>query len=67
MDDALLEAVGFPKPSRWWRGLVRQGLRLRAAIIKWMPRRRQPFLLTQTAIRTYPTGYKMDDLGPQDR
>jgi ER-bound oxygenase mpaB/B'/Rubber oxygenase, catalytic domain len=65
MDDALLDAVGFPKPSRWWRGLVRKTLRLRAAIIKWMPRRRKPFLLTRSAIRTYPSGYKMDDLGPE--
>ena len=66
MDDALLNAVGFPKPPRWWRWLVRKTLRLRAVLVKWMPRRRKPFLLTQSAIRTYPTGYKMDDLGPQD-
>ncbi len=67
MDDALLEAVGFPKPARWWRWMVRKILRLRAAVVKWMPRRRKPFLLTHAAIRTYPAGYKMDDLGPDDR
>ena len=66
MDDALLDAVGFPKPPRWWRWLVRKTLRLRAALVKWMPRRRKPFLLTQAAIPTYPNGYKMDDLGPND-
>jgi hypothetical protein len=66
MDDALLEAVGFPKPSRWWRKLVRKALRVRAAFVKWIPRRGKPFLLTQAAIRSYPTGYKMDDLGPDD-
>jgi hypothetical protein len=66
MDDVLLDAVGFPKPSHWWRGLVRKTLRLRAFVIKWLPRRRKPFLLTQSAIRSYPTGYKMDDLGPDD-
>ncbi|MBI1280840.1 MAG: DUF2236 domain-containing protein [Anaerolineaceae bacterium] len=67
MDDALLEAVGFPAPPQWWRWLVRKALRVRAFIVKWMPRRRKPFLLTQSAIRTYPTGYKIDGLGPQDR
>jgi hypothetical protein len=67
MDDALLDAVGFPKPPRWWRWMVRKTLRIRAVLVKWMPRRRKPFLLTQSAIRTYPTGYKMDDLGPEDR
>jgi hypothetical protein len=66
MDDALLEAVGFPKPHSWWRWLVRKGFRVRAHLYKWLPRRRKPFLLTQSAIRSYPTGYKMDDLGPQD-
>jgi hypothetical protein len=66
MDDALLDAVGFPRPSRWWRWLVRKGFRVRAHIYKWLPRRRKAFLLTQSAIRSYPTGYKMDDLGPQD-
>ncbi|MBA3869186.1 MAG: DUF2236 domain-containing protein [Anaerolineae bacterium] len=66
MDAALLDAVGFPHPPRWWRWLVRKALRVRATFVKWMPRRRKPFLLTQSAIRTYPTGYKMDDLGPED-
>ncbi len=67
MDDALLKAVGFPIPPRWWRWSVRKALRLRANVVKWMPRRRKPFLLTQSAIRTYPTGYKMDSLGPEDQ
>jgi hypothetical protein len=66
MDDPLLEAVGFPKPPGWGRWLVRKGLRLRANIVKWLPRRKQPFLLTHSAIRSYPAGYKMDDLGPED-
>lgn len=64
MDDSLLEAVGFPKPPRWWRGLVRGVLRLRAAVVKWTPRRRKPFLLTQSALRSYPDGYTLDDVGP---
>jgi len=67
MDDELLKAVGFPKPARWWRWSVRKALKLRAVVVKWMPRRRKPFLLTQSAIRTYPSGYKMDDLGPDNR
>ncbi|MCA0452361.1 MAG: DUF2236 domain-containing protein [Chloroflexi bacterium] len=66
MDDALLEAVGFPKPPRGWRGLVRGLLRLRAHIVKWLPRRRKPFLLTQSVLRSYPSGYTVDDLGPRD-
>src|SRR6185369_14002434 len=66
MDDALLDAVGFTHPPRWWRWFVRKMLRVRAIFVKWTPRRGKPFLLTQATIRSYPTGYKMDDLGPDD-
>lgn len=67
MDDVLLQGVGFPIPPRWWRWLVRKGFRVRAAIVRWLPRRSKPFLLTKSDIRTYPHGYKMDDLGSNDR
>lgn len=66
MDDPLLAAVGFPQPPRGWRWLVRKAFRLRAALVRWMPRRRQPFLLTQTAVRSYPSGYTIEDLGPDE-
>ncbi len=67
MDDPLLDAVGFPKPPHVWRWSVRKLLRLRAMLVKWSPRRPKPFLLTQTATRTYPSGYDIDDLGPDAR
>lgn len=66
MDDHLLQAVGFPTMPRWWRWLVRKAFRTRAAVVRWLPRRKKPFLLTKSDIRTYPQGYKMDDLGSKD-
>lgn len=66
MDEPLLQAIGFPNPPRWFRAAVRALFRLRAACIRWTPRRRTPFLLTRTPMRTYPHGYDIADLGPQD-
>ncbi len=67
MDDHLLQAVGFPRPPQLLRWLVRSALRLRAQVVRWLPRRWKPFLLTTSPLRSYPSGYTIDNLGPEDR
>lgn len=64
MDDALIEAFGFPRPSRLMRRVVESGLRLRARVLRWLPPRRHPLLRTEMRQRSYPRGYSIDDLGP---
>jgi hypothetical protein len=64
MDDRLREAVGFPKPSERLRRLVEGSLRLRARLIRLLPPRRRPRLLTPRRHRSYPRGYRIEALGP---
>lgn len=63
MDDPLREAFGFPKMPAWYTALLKGALRLRAQIVKRLPRRKKPFSLTREPNRTYPKGYEIDELG----
>jgi hypothetical protein len=64
LDDPLIEAFGFDRPSRAMRRLVPGALRLRARLLRLAPRRRRPLLRTETASRSYPDGYDVARLGP---
>ncbi len=66
MDDAMLAGFGFPQPSRLTRFLVPAALRLRSAALRFLPRRRRPFLRTELKHRTYPDGYSIEQLGPPE-
>lgn len=63
MDDRLLDAVGFPRASPLLRGLLEGALRLRARALRLLPARRRPRMLTQPPTRTYPHGYRIEELG----
>lgn len=63
LDEPLLRALGFPEQPRWVRrAAVRavrarsRGVRLLPARPRWLPSRPRP--------RSYPFGYRLDDLGP---
>ncbi|WP_169746818.1 oxygenase MpaB family protein [Demequina gelatinilytica] len=64
MDDALLEAFRYPKPSRIVVAAARGGVRLRGRLAGLMPARAKA---TQVAdlpwIRSYPDGFRVEDLG----
>jgi hypothetical protein len=64
MDEPILTAFGFPRPSFLTRRLVTAALKLRARIIRWLPARRRPRLRTQMNHWSYPAGYDIDHLGP---
>lgn len=64
MDDALISAFGFPRPSPAMQALVRSGLKLRAGVLRWLPARRRPHFRTESVQRSYPHGYTIKDLGP---
>jgi hypothetical protein len=64
LDEPLLQAFGFPRPSGLMRRLVPASLRWRARLIRYLPPRRRPRLRTEGAHRTYPEGYTIERLGP---
>jgi hypothetical protein len=64
LDDELIAGFGFPRPSRLLRWMLTAALRMRARVIGWLPRRRQPYLRTAIKHRAYPAGYTIEALGP---
>ena len=66
LDDSLIVGFGFPRPSNFMRWLVPAALRLRARVTRWLPRRRDPSLRTRRKHRTYPNGYRIEQLGPRE-
>jgi len=65
MDDALLDAFGFPRPRAIVRKLTQGALKLRGRIASLLPERKKPRLRTRNIKhRTYPRGYKIEELGP---
>src|SRR5262249_17255912 len=64
LDDSLIEAFGFPKPSRLMRCLVPNVLRVRARLVRWLPAGRRPRLRTEMTRAVYPNGYVIEELGP---
>jgi hypothetical protein len=66
LDDSLIDAFGFPRPSRLMRHLVPRALRLRGALAGWLPPRRRPRLRTEMRHPSYPEGYVIEQLGPPE-
>jgi hypothetical protein len=64
MDDPVVEGFGFPRPSRLMRWVMETSLKLRARVLRWLPRRRRPVLRTEAKHWTYPNGYVIEQLGP---
>ena len=63
MDKPLLDAMGFPQAPPWLRWFFPATLRLRARVLKWLPKRRTPHLHTRVRRPTYPQGYRVEELG----
>jgi hypothetical protein len=64
MDEPLLDAFGFPRPSPALRRLVEGAMRLRGRAVGWLPARRRPVIRTELKHRSYPHGWRIEDLGP---
>lgn len=63
MDAPLLRAMGFPAPPASLQYTVMMAMRLRQAMLRCLPARRRPRLLTKVRRRTYPEGYRVEELG----
>ena len=64
MDEALLEAFGFPRPPRAVRTTVENALRARARIVAALPARRRPRLRVRRRTKTYGRDWRVEELGP---
>lgn len=67
LDNAMLDAFGFPHPPRILRALLAATLKTRAFALRFFPPRRKPFIYANDVNhRQYPRGYELADLGPPD-
>ncbi len=64
LDDEVIAAFGFERPSPFLAEIVIKSLRLRAWLLGFLPERRRPRLRTQGKHRSYPEGYSIENLGP---
>jgi hypothetical protein len=67
MDDPVIAGFGFPQPSPAMRAFVSVALLLRAVLLRLLPARRRPRLRTEMTHRSYPDGYRIEELGPTVR
>jgi hypothetical protein len=63
IDDHLLAAVGMKPAPVWLQKMVRGSVWLRGQLLRVLPPRRKPRLLTRIKTPTYPDGYQIADLG----
>jgi hypothetical protein len=64
LDEPLRRAFGYPPPNPRLDRAVQYAMRLRAGIERRMPPRRKPALVRDNSnIRSYPQGYRVDQLG----
>jgi ER-bound oxygenase mpaB/B'/Rubber oxygenase, catalytic domain len=64
MDEPLLEALGYRRPSGLVRALTTTAMRARARALARMPARRRPRHSPDLPqIRSYPDGYRLESLG----
>jgi hypothetical protein len=64
MDEPLLDAFRYPRPTRVERALARGALRARARLLRWAPPRKEPRLFRDMpGVRSYPDGFQVEELG----
>jgi hypothetical protein len=64
MDDALLDAFGFPRPKAAVRRAVEAALKARARVVRLLSPRRRARVRTAMRRRSYPRGWQLERLGP---
>ena len=62
-DPPLRIAMGFAEPPPWLERVLLGALHARAKMLRLLPSRRRPRLITKRKRPTYPMGYEIDKLG----
>ncbi len=63
LDDAILEACGFPQVPRLLRSFVAMSLKLRGRVLRLLPPGKQAGFFTDFSVHSYPNGYDISELG----
>lgn len=64
MGPELCRAFGYPEPPIPVQRACRSLIRLRGRLVRWLPPRRRPFRVRDLSyVRSYPHGYRVEDLG----
>ena len=63
IDDQLLAAVGLKPAPHWLQSMVHGSIGLRGRLVRLLPPRRHPHLITRKRTPTYPNGYQIGELG----
>lgn len=63
MDERLRKAMHYPDPNLLVRGLLGAVMTIRKWVLACIPLRKKPLLRTRMKRRTYPRGYKVEELG----
>lgn len=66
LDGEALDAFGFRQPAALLRSVVESGLRLRARLLHYLPKRQRPRLRSRRKHLSHPAGYVIEQLGPPD-
>jgi hypothetical protein len=66
LDEKMLKALGYSKPPALLRKSVYGAMRLRALGLKKITFKTYPSFVTTEKNRTYPSGYKIEELGPEN-
>ncbi len=66
LDDRALAAFGFPAARPATRRAVIRALQLRARLVRHLPRRRESVYFNSKPVRSYPDGYRLEQLGPEE-
>ena len=67
LDEPVIRAFGFSRPSRMVHWLEPALPRARARMVRWLPARRRPSACAPEMTQpSYPAGYVIEKLGPKD-
>jgi hypothetical protein len=66
LDKIMLKALGYSQPSSVLRGMVYGAMRVRAFFLRKITFKKYPSFVTTEKNRTYPKGYEIGQLGPEN-
>lgn len=67
MDETVLSAFGFERPPQILCWVVDNTLKFRSRLLRLFPPLEHPQFPIDSPIRSYPTGYKISELGPPEK
>jgi hypothetical protein len=66
MDEKIRECFDVPPPPPWMEWVVPRVLKARARVLGWLPKGFSTGFYVDGPLRSYPSGYEIEDLGPPD-